>query len=64
VVNDAVRLVGAGKLDVAFLPEGSAQAQALERVGLRIDLPAPVEDDAPIRLSDTSARPDTPPRLR
>lgn len=74
-VNDAVRLVGAGRLDVAFIPAGSVQAEALARVGLRIDLPKPAfpepafpdtacSGDAPVRPSAAPPPPQAPPRLR
>ena len=50
-----------GPFDVGFAAEGSALAQRVEKVGLRIDLPKP---DAPAQPSAPGSDPDTPPRLR
>jgi len=60
-VADALRFSGLeeGALDIAFFTSGDPMADTLTRVGLQIDLPAPVRETArPV------ADPDAPPRLR
>lgn len=59
-VNDAVRLVGTARLDVAFAPAEGRQAEMLARVGLRIDLPvSEPEADTAMRIGQEG-----PPKLR
>jgi hypothetical protein len=53
--------IEAGELDVVFLAAASPAAQAMGRVGLRFDLPAPETPTAP---SAPGMDPSKPPRLR
>lgn len=63
-VAEAVTFSGldGGALDVAFATSGGAVAEALNRVGLRIELPAPEASAAP--GSAPGMDPSRPPRLR
>jgi hypothetical protein len=62
-VSEALTFSGldAGELDVAFLAAADPAAAALERVGLRFDLPSPEAPDVP---PVPGGDPDRPPRLR
>jgi hypothetical protein len=63
-MNEALVFSGveAGELDVAFLASGSRAAEAMAKVGLRFDLPAPeVQDLTP---AAPGMDPSRPPKLR
>ncbi|MBY6050074.1 SseB family protein [Vannielia litorea] len=63
--NEALKFSGleSGALDVAFLDTGSPLAQAMERNGMRFDLPEP-EKREPWAPEPPGSNPDKPPKLR
>jgi hypothetical protein len=56
--------IEAGELDVTFLRQGEAAAEAMARVGLRFDLPVPEGPVAAVAPAAPGMDPQRPPKLR
>jgi hypothetical protein len=56
--------IDAGEIDVTFLEAAAPAAQAMARVGLRIDLPEPAAPPAPVAPRAPGTDPGKPPILR